>query len=104
VPAKLGGDGGVPGGAVKPEQLEKALRIWQRQQKRDKQINEKRKANNRSSLCWTCLRATWGCLCRWPHERWPKMVTKFVGVDDLGNELKMVVECPGYWEEGELKE
>jgi|GEM_PF-5155717 len=51
------------------------------------------------SLCWNCLRVTWGCLCEWPLKK-PRWVTTLsTGVKEGGVELKIVVKCPLYWPE-----
>ncbi|WP_143005904.1 hypothetical protein [Sporolituus thermophilus] len=61
------------------------------------------------SLCWTCLRATWRCLCPLP-DRVPEDATVARRkVDSLLASLgyreqeyvQAVVSCPKYWPEGE---
>lgn len=50
---------------------------------------------NLEAICWTCQRAGWWCLCRWPKELMPGMKV----VESLGDEerQKIVAECKYYW-------
>jgi len=63
--------------------------------KLNKQQLEARREMIFSSLCWTCERAMWDCLCEWPLERWEGMRT-----EPAEEELELVRQCPGYWPEG----
>ncbi|WP_156802030.1 hypothetical protein [Desulfurispora thermophila] len=49
------------------------------------------------SLCWSCLRAGWDCLCEWPPVL-PAgaQVVKWRHGDEM---LHVVAECPWYWPE-----
>ena len=49
------------------------------------------------SLCWSCLRATWDCLCPWPQALPPG--ARAVEVQDGGEVVRVVVRCPLYWAE-----
>ena len=54
------------------------------------------------SICWTCMRAGWGCLCEWPHCRIPGIHTVSCEVDFDGNPLERVMVCQSYWPEKEV--
>lgn len=49
------------------------------------------------SLCWSCLRAGWDCLCEWPPAL-PAgaQVVEWRHGDEM---LYVVAECPWYWPE-----
>ncbi len=51
-----------------------------------------------TSLCWTCLKATWGCLCDWPPRRPPDMETIEI-IDNNGEKVEVVIYCPDRWPE-----
>jgi hypothetical protein len=55
--------------------------------------------NGLQSICWTCMKAGWECLCQWPHCRIPGMCTVKCGFDLNSNPLERVVVCQGYWPE-----
>ena len=46
-----------------------------------------------NSLCWTCQRATWSCLCGWPWDSAPAVT--MMGVDGF----RVVGSCRWYWPE-----
>lgn len=49
------------------------------------------------SLCWTCLRAGWDCLCLWPYKPPPGAVIEEYTVRN--ETVRVVVDCPWYWPE-----
>mgnify|MGYP003587545452 CR=1 FL=1 len=56
-------------------------------------------ANSGDSLCWSCLRVGWECLCCFPADIPDGVVVEIV-IDDDGEKLRIVRECPFYWQEG----
>ncbi len=51
-----------------------------------------------TSLCWSCLRATWGCLCDWPQRRPPGVETVEI-ITESGEQVEIVINCPNRWPE-----
>ncbi|MCL6558132.1 MAG: hypothetical protein K6U74_04885 [Firmicutes bacterium] len=70
--------------------IEDALSVYEARQEQDEPQED------RPSICWDCLRATWECLCQWPAKRWSGMRTRPGPLED-GRRLLVVVECPAYW-------
>lgn len=47
------------------------------------------------SLCWSCLRAGWDCLCLWPRQQ-PDGI-EMVEREVDGELLMVVMNCQRYW-------
>ena len=55
--------------------------------------------NEPDSICWTCLRRTWACLCSFPAEVPPGLATLTAETSD--GPLQVVCSCGWHWPDGE---
>lgn len=77
--------------------IEQARQKYIRQLEINQLEEQARQEAELNSLCWTCQRATWSCLCGWPWESAP-VVTR-MGADGL----QMVRSCRWYWPENQSR-
>lgn len=97
MPEKLEQTGEKPGRLVDWNLIEQTTEKWRRQRERD-YLEEVVDLN---SLCWTCQRAGWECLCQWPKEVIPGIIAEHLEPFNYEWPLLRVMTCPHYWPEGQ---
>ncbi len=58
-------------------------------------VTDDRGIGGGDSLCWTCLRAGWACLCQWPVVLLDGATVAVIAED--GEELQIIKSCSMYW-------
>ncbi len=75
-----------------------SARSAQYRSERERKPESERHGEWVDSLCWTCLRRTWSCLCQYPEETPPGLETTEPNPQCAD---RIVVRCGWYWHDKE---
>lgn len=76
---------------------QEVLEQWRQRKEQAQAAEEAEQEQELNSLCWTCLRSSWDCLCQWPEVRPDGIMTRQTGHEVDGSPLEIVLDCPLHW-------